>query len=271
MTRLLFSLSSENSFFLTQIRIMKQEFRCHQAESSNHEYYLYHCVLILLRGGVPNAHRLVWLWNNCQASYIFSLVFLVWIFHFKKFLFCLFFPPTKQTPSCRSIHHYSRKLITCHHYRSFEREIKRSDHCTSLENVANLFTRKLSQLENKSRAMTLPIEVWILQIFLFVTFIKLHHKEIGKFRAIFQVLAATARTSLSFTLISGRFTIQNTYNILVGACPSTFTCLCEDLLALLLEYEENTMHVIYFPCQKLCVFPRKNAEPTWRLGNERCK
>lgn len=55
--------------------------------------------------------------------------------------------------------------------------------------------------------MSLPIEVWILQIFLFVTFIKLHLKEEGKLRAIFQVLVATARTRLSFTLISGWFTI----------------------------------------------------------------
>lgn len=40
-----------------------------QAEGSNHEYHLHHCVLILLRAVIPNAHALVWLLNYHQASY----------------------------------------------------------------------------------------------------------------------------------------------------------------------------------------------------------
>lgn len=72
----------------------------HQAEGSNHEYHLHHCVLILLRAVVPNAHALVWLLNYHQASCIFSLVFLGQIFHFKKFfvLFVCFSLPLNRPP-----------------------------------------------------------------------------------------------------------------------------------------------------------------------------
>lgn len=59
--------------------------------------------------------------------------------------------------------------------------------------------------------------VLILQIFVFVTFMEYHTAK-GNLRSIFQVLIPTARTRLSFILISEGFTNQYTYNILVGAC-----------------------------------------------------